>query len=61
MMTTNNLKREEVIKVWLGNFLSFITSEKIHKSSCYLQKNYIYGIPLSQEGSVYHSIIAVFS
>ena len=60
-MTTDILKREEVIKVLLGNFLSTTTSRKIHKSSCYLQKYYIYGIPLSQGDSIYHPIIAVFS
>ena len=60
-MTTDILKREEVIKVLLGNFLSTTTSRKIHKSSCYLQKYYIYGIRLSEGDSVYHPIIAVFS
>ena len=61
MMRSDILKREEVIKLSFGNFLSTTISEKNHKSSCYLQKYYIYGIPLSKGGSVYHPIIAVFS
>ena len=61
MMTTDNLKREEVIKVYLDNILSSTTTEKINKSSCYLQKYHTYRIPLSQGDSVYHPIIAVFS
>ena len=60
-MTTDILKRDEVIKVQFGNFPSTITSDKIHKSSCYLRKIYIYDIPLSQGGSAHHPIIAVFS
>ena len=42
MMKSDILKREEVIKLSFGNFLSTTISEKNHKSSCYLQKYYIY-------------------
>ena len=40
---------------------SYHLLHSIHQSSCYLWKKYIYGIPLSQGGSVYHPIIAAFS
>ena len=60
-MRSDVLKREEVIKFKLGKFLSTTTSNKITKSSCYLQKYCIYGIPLSQGDTVYHLIIAVLT